>query len=195
MTPKQIERIQTKIKKIRSALTEEKRIYGGFHDGRGLRYESLELYIKIQDFKGGLNYTRWFDKNFSDDIGSPIFLFEWTIILFKNARLKDAESKALEAYFSNSYLFDKFFGRPIMPIEKYEYSNFDIPEFTDYLAYSKNQTELSDFGDWLADFEKSERFEKIKAKFLEINKRLKTETDIETRGLLLQQLRQLEDGK
>ncbi|HAG15217.1 MAG TPA: hypothetical protein DCG69_01655 [Bacteroidales bacterium] len=195
MTPKQIERIQTKIKKIRSALTEEKRIYGGFHDGRGLRYAPLELYIKIQDYKGGLNYTRWFDKNFPDDIGSPIFLFEWTIILFNNDKIKDAESKAIKTYFSNSYLFDKFFDRPRIPIDKYEYSNFDMLEFTNYLTYSKNQTELSVFRDWLSDFEKSKRFEKTKANFLEINKRLKKETNTETRGLLLQQLRLLEDEK
>lgn len=193
MTPKQRERIQTKIKKIRFALTEEKRIYGGYHDGSGLRYATLELYIKIQDYKGGLNFTRWFDKNFPDDIGNPIFLFEWTIILFKNNKIKDAESKAIITYFSNSYLFDKFFDRPIIPIEKYEYSNLNIPEFTEYLTYTKNNTYLIDFADWLADFEKTDRFEKIKIKFLEITKRLKTETDAETRSFLRRQLNQLED--
>jgi len=52
MTPKQIERIQTKIKKIRLALNEEKRLFGGFHNGHGLRYAPLELYLEIQEFKG-----------------------------------------------------------------------------------------------------------------------------------------------
>lgn len=51
MTPKQIERIQNKIKKIRKEIYDEKRRFGGYHDGRGLRYLPFELYLKIQDFK------------------------------------------------------------------------------------------------------------------------------------------------
>ena len=51
MTPKQIERIQKKIKNIRKALYEEKRMFGGYHDGRGLRYVPPSLYLKIQDYK------------------------------------------------------------------------------------------------------------------------------------------------
>jgi hypothetical protein len=58
MTPKQIERIQSKIKQIRSTLTAEKRKYGACDDSRGIRYLPLEYYIKIQDYKGALNYTR-----------------------------------------------------------------------------------------------------------------------------------------
>ncbi|PKP17089.1 MAG: hypothetical protein CVU06_13560, partial [Bacteroidetes bacterium HGW-Bacteroidetes-22] len=139
MTPKQIERIQTKIKMIRSVLTEEKRKYGGYHDGRGLRYAMPELYLSIQDFKGRLNYTGWFDKNFPDDIRNPIFLFKRTFILFKNNKLKEPDSKALKSYFSNSYLFGKFFDRPIIPIDKYEVSNFDLPEFTACLTFQKTK--------------------------------------------------------
>lgn len=193
MTPKQIERIQKKIKDIRKALYDEKRKFGGYYDGRGIRYAPTGLYLKIQDYKGGLTYLRWFNKNFPDDIGMPDFLFEWTIILFKNGKLQDAESKAIQTYFANSYLFDKFFKKPIKAIVKYENSNFETTEFAEFLTYSKNQTELNDFTNWLADFESSERFEKVKTKYLEISKRLNTENDTETRSDLLQQLYQLGD--
>jgi hypothetical protein len=193
MTPKQIERIQKKIKDIRKALSNEKRMFGGSHDGRGLRYAPTGLYLKIQDYKGGLTYLRWFSKNFPDDIGMPVFLFEWTIILFKLGKLKDAESKAIQTYFANSYLFDKFFERTVNQIDKYENSNLMTVDFADFLSYTKNQSELKDFAEWLTDFEKSERFEKIKSKYLEICKRLKTENDTETRSYLLQQLYQLQD--
>jgi len=195
MTPKQIERIQNKIKNIRKTLYNEKRMFGCYDDSRGLRYVPLNLYIKIGDYKGGLTYIRWFNKNFPDDIGMPDFLFEWTIILFKLGKLKEAESKAIQTYFANSYLFDKFFERQIIPIEKYENSNLENPEFAEYLNYSKNQIELKDFAEWLTDFEKSESFMEIKSKFHEIGKRLKTETDTETRRYLLKQLYQLRDKK
>lgn len=195
MTPKQIERIQNKIKNIRKTLYNEKRMFGCYDDSRGLRYAPLNLYLKIGDYKGGLTYVRWFNKNFPDDIGMPDFLFEWTIILFKLGKLKEAESKAILTYFANSYLFDKFFERQIIPIEKYENSNLENPEFAEYLNYSKKQIELKDFAEWLTDFEKSESFIEIKSKFHEIGKRLKTETDTETRRYLLKQLYQLRDKK
>lgn len=191
MTPKQIERIQIKIKKIRAALAAEKRKFGGYDDSRRMRYMPPQLFIKIQDYKGGLVYLRWFKKNFSDDIGFPDFLFEWTLILFKNGKLKDAEQKAIETYFSNSYLFDKYFGREIIPIEKYEYSNVSNAEFVKYLNYSSEQEELADFTEWLREFEKSERFQVIREKYIEINKRLLHEEDYETRLYLLKQIDQL----
>ncbi len=85
MTPKQQERIKNKIQKVKAALSADKKHWGGqYHDGQGLRY------------------FNWFNKNFSDDSGYPDFLFEWTIILFKTGRLKEAEKKAFETFRSNT---------------------------------------------------------------------------------------------
>lgn len=50
----------------------------------------------------------------------------------------------------------------------------------DYFKYSSGQAELLDFSDWLI-------------KFIEINKRLNNEDDIETRGYLINQISQPED--
>lgn len=47
MTPKQLERIQTKIKSIRATLAAEKRKYGTYDDSRGQRYAPPGLYIQI----------------------------------------------------------------------------------------------------------------------------------------------------
>ena len=148
MTPKQIERIQSKIKQIRLALAAEKREFGAFDDSRGLRYLPLGYYIKIQDYKGGLNYTRWFQKNFPDDIGFPEFLFEWTIILLKLGKLEDAEKMALKTYFANTYLFDKFFKRQIIKIDKWEWSNWEGSEIAEEFQYSCNDMNLQDFSEW-----------------------------------------------
>ncbi len=108
MTPYQKQRIELKIKKIRSILAADKRKFGGYDDSRGLRYLPTSLYIKLQDYKGGLVYTRWFVKNIPDDAGFPDFFFEWTIILFKNSKIKDAERKATASFFRNTNIFDKF---------------------------------------------------------------------------------------
>ena len=180
MTPKQIERIQKKIKDIRKALYDEKRMFGGYHDGRGLRYATLGLYLKINDYKGGLTFLRWFMKNFPDDIGMPDFLFEWTIILFKNGKIKEAEYKAIHTYIEAPFLYDKFFERPLGLNQNMEMNDFTF--------YSKNQKDLTDFADWLMEIEKSEIFQEAISNYTRINKILETEKDIEKRGYLLQEI-------
>ena len=149
MTPKQIERVKKKISAIRRTLAAEKRMYGGYDDSRGLRYSPPKYFLQIGDYSGGLTYLKWFDKNFPDDMGYPHFLFEWTIILFKTGKIKEAEEKAFETFCANTYWFDKFFGRPIKKRDMWHSSNLRYPEFTEYLEYSCDQPELADFSNWL----------------------------------------------
>ena len=195
MTPKQEERIRNKIKKIKAALAADKKRWGGFHhDGQGLRYAPPRLYIQLGDFTGGLRYLNWFNKNFPDDWGYPEFLFEWTVILFKTGRLKEAKKRAFQTFTRNTYLFDKFFGRPINKIEKWAGSNLETAEFAiDYFDYTHTQENLKDFGEWLNKLTQTESFIALANKYLEIYKRLKNENDVETRGYLLNQANQLEN--
>lgn len=193
MTPKQQERIKNKIKKIKTALAADKKYWGGqYHDGQGLRYFPPQLYIELNDFKGGLRYFNWFNKNFPDDSGYPDFLFEWTIILFKTGRLKEAEKKVFETFCSNTYLFDIFFGRQITGIRKWEGSNLETKEFADnQFCYSVKQDNIADFSEWLDKFISTEKFILLSNKLLDIQKRLETENDTETRHYLIQHERQL----
>lgn len=195
MTPKQEERIKNKIKKVKAALSADKKRWGGqYHDGQGLRYYPPQLYIELNDFTGGLRYFNWFNKNFPDDSGYPDFLFEWTIILFKTGKLKDAEKKAFETFRSNTYLFDIFFGRQVRKIEKWEGSNLQTQDFADnQFCYNSKQDNLVDFSEWLDNFIATEKFILLSNKYLDIQQRLKTERDKETRQYLIQQERQLEN--
>lgn len=109
MKEKQIERVKAKIDQFKKALARDKQYLGGQHrDGQGIRYIIPEQYIKIEDYKGALRYFTWFNKAFPDDSCYPIFLFEWTFVLFKCEKLKDAEKKTHRTFFSNTYLFDNY---------------------------------------------------------------------------------------
>lgn len=175
MTPKQIDSVKKKIADIKRILAAEKRKFGCYDDGRGLRYLPTKYFIQINDYSGGLTYIKWFDKNFPDDSGFPDFLFEWTIILFKCGNQKDAEKKAFKTFCSNTYLFDKYFGRQIVQIDKWEGSNLETPAFTKYLDYSNEQKELADFTEWLDSLISTQTFINKSNKYIEIQKRLKTE--------------------
>jgi len=193
MTEKQAERLRQQIKKIKLDLAADKRRCGGFYDdSRGLRYMPPRLYIKLGDYLDGLTYLNWFYKNFPDDTGFPDFLFELTIILFKTNNLESAEKKAFETYCSNTYIFDKFFGRPIIPLDKYENSNIDVPAFTDHFNYSCKQPDLVDFTVWLDNFLQTEKFKQASKEYVEIYKRLKKENDYEARHCLVARARELE---
>jgi len=192
MTPKQEERIRNKIARIRKELAADKKRWGGFYDdSRGLRYLPPELFIKLRDYKGGLRYLRWFGRTFSDDIGYPIFLFEWTIILFKTGNLKEAERKALETFLGNSYLFDKFLRKELIIVEKHESSNWESADLAEELTYSTGNPELVVFGEWLENFQAGEKFKKFASELLEIDKKLATEPTGKTRSELVQRRHKL----
>ena len=195
MTPKQQERIKGKIRQIKSALAADKKRWGGvYDDSRGLRYLLPALYIQLGDFPGGLRYLSWFNKNFSDDSGFPGFLFEWAVILFKVGRGKEAERKAFQAFCRNTYLFDRFFGRPVVPVAKWEGSNLESPGFAiHHFSYSDKQDSLADFAAWLDKLTQTERFRRLSEEYIAIHRRLKNESDTETRHYLCRQAAQLEE--
>lgn len=195
MTPNQIERIQGKIKKLKAALARDKKQWGGYyHDGQGIRYAIPRLYIQIEDYKGGQRYFNWFHKNFPDDSGYPDFLFEWAIVLFMNGKIRDAERKIFETFCGNTYIIDKFFGREIIPIDKWEGSNLETPEFTKYFQYAATDEKLTGFAEWLNSFIATENFSSSAKKFLEIEKKLESAKDYETRRSLLTEQRKLRDN-
>ncbi|MVM35668.1 hypothetical protein GO755_36975 [Spirosoma sp. HMF4905] len=194
MTPKQTQRLIKKIADIKRALATEKRKFGGYDDSRGLRYLPTRYYLQLADYKGGLAYTRWFAKSFPDDIGFPDFLFEWSILLFKAGKFAQAKAKVWQTFCANTYVLDKFFGHPIQPIQKYEWSNLAQAAFTEYFIYSHQQADLLDFSHWLEAFMASELFIVHKDRYLILHQHLQGEEDVETRGYLRQEANQLEDA-
>lgn len=132
-----------------------------------------------------MRYFNWFHKNFNDDSGYPSFLLEWTITLFKNSKLKEAEKKALETFFSNTYLIDKFLGKELLDLNISEHSNWENPELVDNLIYKHSDAELQDFTAWLSEFVISQKFYQYANEFIEIQRRLKTEPVGITRSQLV----------
>lgn len=186
MTPKQEERIRIKIARIRKELAADKKRWGGYYDdSRGLRYMPPELFIKLKDYKGGLRYLRWFNRTFPDDIGYPTFLFQWMLILFKTGNLKETEKKAFETFFANNNLFDKFLEKEHLSIKKKESSNGETPDLPETFLYSKNDPEFADLAEWLENFRISDQFHKFANELKEIERKLAAESDVETRGALI----------
>ncbi|OBQ55960.1 hypothetical protein JJL45_05935 [Tamlana sp. s12] len=197
MTPKQVERIQNKIKKIKKELAADKKHWGGYyHDGRGLRYLPPALYLKINDYTGALRYFNWFNKNFPEDSCYPIFLFEWTITLFKRKKIKDAEKKALETFCCNRFIIDVFLSNELIHLDHSENANWEYSIIIENLEYSKDQEELHDFTIWLKDLTNTKTFNDFTNKFIEIETALENEDSEAKRSILMDdQLQMLEHLK
>ncbi len=195
MTDKQIERVKAKIVKYKKALAADKKYWGGqYHDGQGIRYIIPKQFIKINDYKGGQRYLNWFDKNFPDDSGYPIFLFEWTFVLFKCDKLIEAENKAYQTFFSNTYLFDKFLEKEPLQLDKNESSNWEYESLVDNFAYSKMDKEFIEFASWTEEILSSRTFLDKANEFIEIERKLKTEPVGEKRTNLVNQLSKIKFG-
>ncbi len=195
MTDKQVERVKAKIEKYKRALAADKKYWGGqYHDGQGIRYIIPEQFIKIKDYKGGQRYLKWFEKNFPDDSGYPIFLFEWTFILFKCGKLIEAENKVHQTFFSNTYLFDKFFGKEPLRLDKNESSNWEYESLVDSFAYTSMDTEFIEFASWTEKVLSSRTFLDKANEFIEIERKLKTQPVGEKRTELVNQLSKIKYG-
>lgn len=194
MTPKQEEKIRNKIARIKKELAADKKRWGGYYDdSRGLRYLPPELFIKLKDYKSGLKYLRWFNRTFPNDSGYPVFLFEWTLILFKTGNLKEAEKKAFHTFFENNYLFDKFMGKTLVPKQTIKNSNWETAELAETLKYEKDDPEFADFAAWLETLLAGEKFVTFADELAEIDKKLTTEPVGITRTELVNRRSKLRD--
>ncbi len=191
MTEKQIQRIKDKIDRIKKTLAAEKKMYGGYDDSRGLRYMPPELYLKMGDYPGAGRYFTWFKKNFPDDVGFPQFLFEWTVTLFKNKKYQDAERKAYETYFCNTYVFEKFLTGQVTPIDKEELAGYELPGMMEDFPYAREQKELTDFAQWLRELVADEAYQTTTATYVHLQQQLQSASPGPKRNQLLAQSRAL----
>ena len=195
MTDKQIDSVKSRIEKYKKALAADKKYWGGqYHDGGGIRYIIPAQFIKINDYKGALRYLNWFDKNFPDDSGYPIFLFEWTFILFKCDKLKEAEQKAHRTFFSNTYLFDRFFGKEPLQPGKSENSNWESESLAAHFTYTNNDTAFIEFANWIEKVLSSRTFLNKANEFIEIEQQLKSEPVGQKRSELVERSSKIKYG-
>ena len=175
MTEKQIERIKKKIRSYRAQLSAEKRKYGVYNDGRGLRYIIPGLYLKLEDYKSCFRYFNWFQKEFIDDCGFPDFLLQWSFVLFQNKKYDLAEKKLYETFFSNIYLIPLLMGDDIGKVEKSETISTERIEFAKEVLAESSKIITKDFLYWLKEISTTELFAQRIRDFIGLQKLIEEE--------------------
>lgn len=191
MTEKQIDKIKLSIRKLRAVLTAEKRLYGGFDDSAGRRYDICGLYLRIADYKGAITYKKWFDKNFPDDCGGPLLSLNWAISHFELGQINKAKIYTIDTAFQNVYLHSLLLDIEIKRIDMYDWH--DMLEFAELVVNDCKKLSTKAYLDWLKNFMDTDEYKESISSFIALNKLLKYENDQDKRIELLDQIKYLEN--
>lgn len=121
------------------ALRKEQEQFGYISDGGGKRYLAGIYYVLAGAEEKSRAYFSWFESEFPDDVGEPVFLLYWAILEHKSGTPEDARYRFHLAMLSNLYLIPQLIGKPIQEIDMWHSSNRDHPDY------------LLEVEDWLTD--------------------------------------------
>ncbi len=130
--PKTKRGIQSRIKNYEDFLKYEKRTFGYYNDGGGVRYIIGPLYMLMGDIDGAVKSFNLFQRRFPDDAGQPFQYLTWILALYKKGKVKKAETKLMQTMLINLYLVPYIFGDDI---NKYNFRHFLNSETKEILAY------------------------------------------------------------
>jgi hypothetical protein len=188
ITPKGI---SNHITKIRSQLSVFKREYGGYDDSGGARYYLFYLYFLLDDNRRSSEYLRWFEKEFPDDSGKSFALLCWAVILHRMC--KDGDFILARTMLSNIYLIPHLL-REEMPEEIPHSSNWEEQSFLEYMPERVQEDITDDDLTWIRERYKSDSFQKVLKRHIEINHELQNTPVGEKRSALVQEEYSLLEG-
>ena len=191
--PKDKKKIQERIKRYERELRKQQERYGFIHDGAGKRYLLGPLYLVKGDIDGAIASFEWFEKTFPDDVGEPFQYLCWTLVLYLHGDIKDASDKLLQTMLKNLYLIPHLLGLGQEKLDIYHSSNFDEKEYIiDYAQPEIFQIWDKKALDWAIEMYNSEKFIKVRKRFIGIYKQLKTEPVGPKRSQLVEESSALE---
>lgn len=134
MTKKEKNRISREIKAILDEFKEDKQEFGYINDGQGVRYEMGELYVRIENYKGLLDYYSWFYENFPDDIGFPELQICWIIGGIKEKRKEIINKHLVQLEDINTYVLPKLLKQDYPKTERWEGMNISTEDYANYVV-------------------------------------------------------------
>lgn len=189
MAKNQNDRTERRIEKLKKIMRQEKQQWGGYHDGRGLRYSIAELYFELGDAKKTNRYISWFDKTFADDSTYSYFQLGVAIAKFELGKISDSKERVIELNSKNVYLVDLILEKEVKDQNIYEWMESETLKWAkENVTYHKNLLTV-EFIDWLRAFVDDDEYQMRYRKYLSIKKRLKGMKVSDERNRLLEEER------
>jgi len=152
------------------------------------------LYLRIHDLEGAVEHYRWFEKTFTDDAGEPFHRMGWTLTLYKNGLVDEAEQMLLRTMLRNLYLFPVLFGEEPKHLGVRMGSNWEemgyVMEADEWYFDLWNAQEL----EWAIKVHDSPLARKIRDRYITIHEFLEIEPVGEKRSMLVEEASRLRRG-
>lgn len=123
MIPAEIKRYRERANRAKRELLKEKQQYGYINDGSGKRYLAPVYYVLAGDNDKALAFYTWFEEEFDDDIGEPVFDLYWALAEFRAGNTAQARYRLQIVMLNNLYLLPLLFNKPINRLDIWHYSN------------------------------------------------------------------------
>ena len=189
--PKEPKKIRDRITRYKRELRKEYEKHGSISDDGGKRYLLGPLYMILGDLPGAIRSFEWFEQEFSDDMGEPFHFLCWTLALYRTGDVDGAARKLRRTMLSNLYLIPHLLGAEQETLDIWHGSNI---EQKDYIQYAPpeiwglwDQQALQ----WANETFHSAEFDQVRTRYIEINKRLKTEPVGPKRSQLVKEMFEL----
>jgi tetratricopeptide (TPR) repeat protein len=192
--PKTPRGIKSRIKKYEDFLKYEKRKFGFYHDGGGVRYAIGPLYMLMGDVEGAVKSFNLFKRRFPDDIGEPFQYLIWTLALYKKGQKKKAETKLMQTMLLNLYLFPHVFGEEIKRFDFHHSLSWNEKEMLEYLPEEYENLWDEDSKEWAKSVYYGHKASKIRAKYIELETLLSDEPVDPRRSELVKEISALSDS-
>ena len=189
--PKEPKKIRDRITRYERELRKEYEKYGSISDDGGKRYLLGPLYMILGDLPGAIRSFEWFEQEFSNDMGEPFHFLCWTLALYRTGDVDGAARKLRWTMLSNLYLIPHLLGAEQETLDIWHGSNIAQK---DYIQYAPpeiwglwDQQALQ----WANETFHSAEFDQVRTRYIEINKRLKTEPVGPKRSQLVKEMFEL----
>ncbi|NOH85986.1 hypothetical protein F0249_19600 [Vibrio sp. 03-59-1] len=187
-------KIRAKISSYKSAFNRELKEYGLISDGYGKRYLMFPLLLVLNDGKKSQEYINWHDSQFPDDAGEPIQMLCRSLINYRLGSLEQARYELAETMLSNVYLLPWLTGEDIAIYDMWHTSNFAMIEHCEYIPERVIESITGEELGWIGACYNSDRFFKVRTRYIEIFAALNQASDPKERSNLLDESYGLLEG-
>ena len=185
------QKIRSRLKSHERRLRKEKEEHGFYRDGAGKRYELGPCYMLLGDDEGGLESFRWFDKEFSDDVGEPGHLLCWSLALHRAGDEAAAARKLRQTMLSNLYVVPHLLGESIAKLEIWHGSNWAEPDYVALIPEAYWSLWAEGDREWAASLYRSPEFTSVRTRWIDIGRALGTTPRGPERTRLVREIHEL----
>ena len=192
--PQNEKALEKRISSYRNALLKEQKQFGYVNDGAGKRYLLFSLYLVLNNLEQVQYYLSWYENEFSDDVGEPIQMLCWALILKRLGKNAEARKKLAESMLSNLYIIPKVLGKEIAAYDIWHFSSNAEINYFDYMPREVIAALTEAEIQWIYQEYESLDFLRIRERYIEIYHQLQRLNNMEERKMLLAESHNLLDS-